>query len=345
MNYELGIRAGLGLIGLCTVFFVAFPWGVPARVPLSSVDTVVRMPRLSPVNSGSGFCRGDPVAVERETQTQTAFDAVDFMNFECSKMTPEMIDSCKVPNVLHYSLSCPGNFDFFKYLSVKSGHDRMRPDAIYVHIIGDCDEIPPYLQRAIDEFKVILVAARPVDAIFDRPVNGLTHKSDVVRMETLIRFGGVYIDFDVYVLQSLDVFYDDETTSALENDHGLNTGILIAKRCSRFLRKWYNRWVDFNDNNWGYHPINLPYEMWKEDPSFMRAEWETLPSDWPRPFDMLLLPTPPDPAYWKPIRAIHSFIRGLTIEYTEETVQQADNNLGLMVRRIMQNKPGMFDEP
>jgi hypothetical protein len=332
MDFDLRLGGVLALIGLAILLLIGFPLAVPADVPLpGAVKT-------------DGYCQRDPVPVAGQTRLQTAMDAVEAMESECRDMTPEMIHSCKVPNVLHYSLSCPGNFDFFKYLSVKSGHDRMRPDAIYVHIIGECEEIPEYLQRAIDEFKVVLVAARPVEAVFDRPVNGLSHKSDVVRMETLVRFGGVYIDFDVYVLQSLDMFYDDETTSALENDYGLNTGILIAKRCSRFIRKWYKRWVDFDDSNWAYHPIYVPREMWNEDPSFMRAERETLPSDWPHPFEMLMLPTPPDPAYWKPVRAIHSFIRGLKTTYTEETVQQAENNLGLMARRIMQNKPGMFDD-
>ena len=288
-------------------------------------------------------CRGDPVAVEALTAAQSAQDAIDAIDTECGGVTGEQIDACDVPNIVHFTLDNAKNFGFYAYVAVKSVHDRINPDNMYIHLMDyPIEEMSEYLDRAIREFGVTIVQSRKVTAVFDRPVEQVTHFSDIVRIETVIRFGGIYLDLDAYVLQPVDKFYKFETTIPSENDSGLASGVMIAKRCSRFLRTWYNMYDTFDDSQWGYHPIILPWKIAHIEPDHINIEraeiktnFETFKKCFHEPFN---------PAYWKHVRIVHPYVRSAEETYDEQTIQHANNTFGILMRRILANKPGMSDD-
>jgi hypothetical protein len=328
---------GLVLLAGCVAVFLLR--SVATASGSASTEVPSSFPKYSP---GSDVCRGDPIVAEMDTLRMSASDASSAIESECNAMTPEIIRGCTVPNVLHLVLGFPGKFDFYAYLSVKSAHDRMKPEAIYMHVFGQRFDLSPYLQRAIDEFGVKLVASRDVRQVHDRPVDVVEHRSDVVRLETLIRFGGVYIDLDAFVLQPLDVYYNNELTMPAESDVGVNNGVMIAKRCSRFLRKWYGEYTNFDDSKWGDHSILLPKKLAAQNPDLITVEQDTLQSDYTDTYERLMSDKL-DPVYWNPVRIVHSFIRLAEKKYDEESIKQVNTNFGTMARRIMEGKPGMID--
>lgn len=287
-------------------------------------------------------CRVDPLSVELATLHQSSQEAAAAVEAECMDVTEEQLSRCKVPPVLHLVLGYPGKFDFYSYVSVKSAHDRMKPDSIFMHVFGQRFDPPPYLQRAIKEFGIILVSARDVREVQGRPVDVVEHRSDVVRLESLIRFGGIYMDLDAFVLQPLDVFYDNELTMGAEDVAGVNNGFIIAKRCSRFLRNWYAEYKSFDDSKWGEHSILLPKKLAAINPELIRVEQDTIQSDFTDTFERLWSEKFEE-AYWRPVRAVHSFIRLAETRYDEESIKNVTNNFGTMVGRIMAGKPGMMD--
>ena len=46
---------------------------------------------------------------------------------------------------------------------------------------------------------------RPV-YIFDKKISSVYHASDIVRLEALKKYGGIYIDNDMYIVKSLHYF-------------------------------------------------------------------------------------------------------------------------------------------
>jgi hypothetical protein len=298
----------------------------------------------SPSNAGASTCLQDPLQFENVTASQTAADAALSIEAECGSVTNASLAECPVPNILHLVLGFPGNFDFYSYLAVKAAFDRMHPDAIYLHVFGRDFEHSAYLERAKKEFNIKVVRARDVTQIFDRPVNVVEHKSDVVRLESLIRFGGIYMDLDTYVLEPLDVFYENELTMPAEYSVGISNALIIAKRCSRFLRNWYTQYKSFDDSQWGDHSIILPKKLAGQYPDLIRVEQYTLEADGWDTFNQLMSEKF-EPEYWKPIRALHSFMRLAQTRYDEESVKTAKDNFGLMARRILDGKSGMIDPP
>ena len=56
------------------------------------------------------------------------------------------------------------------------------------------------------------------------------HASDVARLYALMEYGGVYMDTDVEVIKSLDVFLNKKAFSGFENDDFVPTGIMASEK-------------------------------------------------------------------------------------------------------------------
>lgn len=82
----------------------------------------------------------------------------------------------------------------------------------------------PFAQEALDNRKFAFV-------------------SDVCRLYALKEYGGIYMDTDVEVLKSLDIFLHHAAFSGFENDDYLPTGIMASEKNSQWatdLLKYYD---------------------------------------------------------------------------------------------------------
>lgn len=331
-------RRGLA-VGLVSVLaLLLFPMDVRLNAPRPSMHK----PGLAKPYA-HWECRADPVAAEAATAAQSAQDAIDTIDALCGGVTDEQIAACSVPNMVHFTLVNTKTFGFYAYVAVKSAHDRLHPDGLYLHLMEFPVEPTEYLDRAIREFGLKIVRSRKVTHVYDRPVAGITHFSDIVRIESMIRFGGIYLDLDAFVLKPLDDMYRFETVIPSENNNGLASGIMLAKRCSRFLTTWYNMYDTFDDSQWGFHPVVLPWRLAQLIPQHIQIEnvriqtnfWDT----YRKCFSSVL-----ERSYWEPVRIVHPYVRLAEETYDEQSIQKLNNNFGVMIRRILANKPGMSDE-
>lgn len=289
------------------------------------------------------ICRGDPIAAEATTKLQSAREAAETLSQECKDMTEEQLNECSVPPIVHFILGFPGRFDFYSYYAVKAAHDRIQPDAIYLHLFGEPFEFSSYLESAINDFDIEVVLARTADRVFDVSVKLVEHRSDVIRLESLIRFGGIYFDLDVYAVQPVDVFYMNELTMPQEAPSWINNGVIIAKRCSRFLRLWYDQYKTFNPDSWNYHSIQLPGKLANEHPHLIKVETERIRSEFDETWKKLAAETF-DENYWRNTRIIHSFIRNNDKKFDADTIGEDNRVFGMMIRQIMHDEPGLKDE-
>lgn len=61
----------------------------------------------------------------------------------------------------------------------------------------------------------------PLDiSIFGTPVKHYAHKADIVRMEALLRWGGIYLDIDVITLRPFDHLLDKDMVMGLARGRG-----------------------------------------------------------------------------------------------------------------------------
>lgn len=67
----------------------------------------------------------------------------------------------------------------------------------------------------------------------------LTDLESNARYEALLEFGGLAVEYDIFILKRLDQFFDFETTMGAFPSSDITSGIIIAKPWSTVMRKWY----------------------------------------------------------------------------------------------------------
>lgn len=64
--------------------------------------------------------------------------------------------------------------------------------------------------------------------------------SDYVRVKVLYQYGGIYLDTDVELLDSLDKFLDNRFVMCFQDSKYLNTGLILAESNSEILKEILN---------------------------------------------------------------------------------------------------------
>jgi hypothetical protein len=73
-------------------------------------------------------------------------------------------------------------------------------------------------------------------------LNHVAHKADVVRLEVLLKYGGIYLDMDVLALKSFDELRQFPMVlgqEGLDGFIGLANAVIVAHSSSSFLQQWF----------------------------------------------------------------------------------------------------------
>ena len=107
---------------------------------------------------------------------------------------------------------------------------------------------------------MVLVQTRAVERIFNRTVDNHSHRSDVIRLEAMMEYGGIYLDIDVLVLRSFGPLMNlSDVVMAHENDDLMTAcnAVIISKRNAAFIRRWYDAYQSFDQSCWECHSVHL----------------------------------------------------------------------------------------
>lgn len=120
-----------------------------------------------------------------------------------------------IPKIVHFihGLRRPEpTLDLVHYLAIKAAHEVLKPDKIMFHYhympVGEHFERIKHL--------LTLRQVPLVENIFGRPVSHYAHRADVVRLEALLEFGGIYLDLDLISLKPVDHLLHHEFVMAQE---------------------------------------------------------------------------------------------------------------------------------
>lgn len=111
---------------------------------------------------------------------------------------------------------------------------------------------------------VNLVEVKAPSQIFGNPLTHYAHKADVIRLEKLLDHGGIYLDADVFVHDSFDHLLNNSVVMGKEGSKGLCNAVILAERNAPFLAEWYESYRSFDQAQWNYHSVTLPFELSKQ---------------------------------------------------------------------------------
>ncbi|KAK9820446.1 hypothetical protein WJX72_010448 [[Myrmecia] bisecta] len=176
----------------------------------------------------------------------------------------------RIPKIVHYVFGMRPDFggkpfNFVHYLGVLSVHKRIRPKAIYLHFLYE----PKGLWWEKAKALVTLVKARNVTAMYGHTISNPAHQADIIRLELLQRWGGIYLDLDVLVFQPFDSLLHNTFVIGYEGgpEYGMGNSVMLSKPQSKFATHWLATYAAFSDQaDWAEHSIFMPRRLAIEMP-------------------------------------------------------------------------------
>lgn len=183
-----------------------------------------------------------------------------------------------VPNVVHFIWITGENsrpFSYFNYMAVKCAKQQTGA-AVVIH----CNE-PPKNNEYWDMAMMYSVYRRikvPTH-VGDTEIKHVQYASDVIRLELLYKWGGIYIDTDMLLTKPLTPLMDRPLTMAIEsvNEDGspksVANGVILAKPKSEFLKLMLDATpIAMKNDIWANHAVTLPLELAKIYPEMVHLE-------------------------------------------------------------------------
>jgi len=151
------------------------------------------------------------------------------------------------------------------------------------------DLLKPYLN---------LIQVEAPNEIFGIPLKRVEHQADIFRMLTLLKYGGIYLDTDVFIIRPLDELLDHDFVMGIENGMGLCNGVILSEPNSIFMQEWYMAYdpsstregAGFDPDGWGEMSVRFPELLAKDFSDYVTVLPVTAffqPSGSPKGMDIL----------------------------------------------------------
>lgn len=176
-----------------------------------------------------------------------------------------------IPNQLHYiHLSGGGReWKFYHYLSVKSAYTRSEVDKIIIWV----DNIPKGKWWDKTKELVEIIQIEPPTEIFNKPIIQQAHKSDVIRLQVLLEYGGIYVDTDTIFVKSFKPLLNNKFVmgqQGVNGCEGLCPAVILSEPNSTFGQNWLAGFKDSfgggppGSPTWCTHSVNYPLWLSKQ---------------------------------------------------------------------------------
>lgn len=245
-----------------------------------------------------------------------------------------------VPNYVHWIWihNFPSKFTFSQFLSAVSVLHNLKPERIYFWHSTHPQGI--WWGRFLDTVRNSSVNfypnfIHPPTTIFENSVNMPEHQADIVKLQKLMEFGGIYLDFDVIVVKSFQPLQCYSATLGAETDDGLCAGIIISQPHSKFIKLWYESYRTFDDASWDRHAVKVPYKLWRHHPHLLHVESRSLQHPSWQKHELPYLYGKGMYYNWEHLNyAVHLWYRFYNIDHDPDSIRNLDSTVGQLFRYI-----------
>jgi len=156
------------------------------------------------------------------------------------------------------------------------------------------------------------------------------HRADVAKMELLLRYGGIYLDYDVVVINSLNPLRSYDVTIGQEKTERLNFGVVIARHGAPFLRLLHLSYKDnYRPKDWDYNCAVVAYRIYQNHSELVHVERRRLTTpDW---LDRDLLWN--KAIEWRDLYVVH-VLGQVKTRFNPNNVRTMNNTFGQVMRFI-----------
>jgi len=171
-----------------------------------------------------------------------------------------------VPNIVHFVHLNGGEIPLYVYLNLLSAIHNIKPIKTYFHYIIEPEGWFWIRLKNFNNLDLIKHDDKSINIYGHYPKsNDWAHKSDIIRLDMLKEYGGIYIDTDVLILKSFDNFLDYEFTMGDWRKPPLElilcNAIVISAPNSKFLQSWREGYINADFKCWDCQSTVYPTEL------------------------------------------------------------------------------------
>ncbi|XP_077984835.1 uncharacterized protein LOC144439422 [Glandiceps talaboti] len=246
-----------------------------------------------------------------------------------------------IPNIAHYIWFGCNVFRFDHLIVVLSAYRVMKADEIMFHT--DCEPNGVYWEEAKHTIPVLAVKERKVPSVvFNNSLkkSEIYHKSDIIRLQVLMQYGGVYMDNDVIVVNSLEPLRHFDSVLGREDPTRLNNGIILARKNSLFIKLYHDAYQIYNRFCWNCDSIQFPNTLAAQCPHLIHIDRDHLVKPGVMATEVIFENQFP---WWRNHFTIHTWIRwyfdlpkneNKTIDFNSENIKTLNTSYGEMCRFV-----------
>jgi hypothetical protein len=177
-----------------------------------------------------------------------------FLNFNNETGAEHFI----VPNIIHLIRFSKPEFSFIDYICIQAAFRNHRPEHFYIHTDAAERTFRGKYWELIENdlelrSRIRILPLQPPSEIFGQQIEPdlrVYHGGDIARIKTLMKYGGIYLDNDVYVIKNLDKYRKFELAINWDEGQFLGTQVIVANRQSRFLPMWLDSYHEYHPELW-----------------------------------------------------------------------------------------------
>ncbi|XP_070569797.1 uncharacterized protein [Ptychodera flava] len=177
-----------------------------------------------------------------------------------------------VPNIAHFIWFTCHEFRFDHLIPILSAFYVMKADRIMFHT--DCEPDSRWWKEAKNIPVLEVIPRLRKTKIHNSTLNIdlPEHAADVVRLEILLEIGGVYLDTDVVVVNSLEPLRHYEFVIGQPAAHIFNNGMIVATKNSTFLKMFYDSYKSYDGDCFTCNSGQRPFQLSRQNPELVHVE-------------------------------------------------------------------------
>lgn len=139
-----------------------------------------------------------------------------------------------IPNIIHFVYGLKPQTEPFLFLdmcSILTAKAVHKPKLILFHYHYE----PFGRYWNIAKHFVKMNKVKLPEHIGSKPIKNFQHKADILRLEVLRDFGGVYLDIDTLSVNSFGDLYNNKFVMGLQNESHLCNAVMMAEKNAEFI--------------------------------------------------------------------------------------------------------------
>lgn len=238
-----------------------------------------------------------------------------------------------VPNVVHYVWYLRGELNFVGFMSLVSVIRFVNPCLIIFH--GDSLPYGRYWDFIVGiSPNIIHLKRQRPRSVFGQKIIFDEHSGDIMRIEALLRYGGIYMDTDTIIVRPIDELRKYPCVMSTQY-RKLGSAFILAENNSTFLQKWMDGYrYKYNKFDYTYNAMTYPQMLALRYSDLIHVESGTVS----RPKDMIgfkLYSLRYEKYNWSKVYGVHLFTRLYNRALNETTIRTMQTACGSILRHVL----------